>query len=112
LDPKHKVMVSGPLAELWNDQGPVRAERVRYIDRDVVRELIRSGVRTFVVAEVGARLLWKTGDEAILFWQSQREHVASPEHGHSPDGFASGYFWLVSEWRGSQGQILVFEKYH
>lgn len=112
MDPRLRIVVAGPLTELWDDDGPVNAERVRHVSREEARQLIRDGLRTFVVADIGSHLVWKRGDDALNFWQAERQRVADPESAAAREDYPGEYFWWASEWKSDHGAVLLFEKEH
>jgi hypothetical protein len=46
-----------PLGELWDESGPLQGGRVRHLDQDLIRELMRTGTVQFIVAD-GMKLNW------------------------------------------------------
>lgn len=111
MDPAQRVVTSGPLTELWNEQGPLTATRVGDADGARVVALLQSGA-TFVVADV--RLHWLPAQERFAFWKSEvKSRLAPPgAHLHSED-FPGGYCYLASEWRLADGAaVVLLEKMH
>lgn len=99
-----RIVISTPLAELWDDRGPVAAARSRYLDRAAIAELLRGGGVSFVIASVGQPLEWVGADRTFEIWQALRDRIIAPEAVVANDGKLR--YW-ASEWAGSATRPLV-----
>lgn len=50
----HRVVISRPLSELWDEKAPTAAVRQRHLSYEDLRQLVRAGQVRFVIANVGA----------------------------------------------------------
>src|SRR5215471_16158159 len=66
-----------PLTEIWDDQGSITGERIRYLDESTVRELVRSGAVQFVVADPGLKLDWIPIEMRFEFWNAIERQLAN-----------------------------------
>jgi hypothetical protein len=113
MNPAQRVVTSLPLAELWTAAGPMRAVRLENIGADQVRDLVRGGVRTFVVANVGAPLEWMSDFTALQFWKRSRTSIASPNQRWFLDNYPDRQLLAASRWETPSGDpIIVFELHH
>src|SRR5262245_39850277 len=111
MDPAKRIVASMPIGELWNDSGPISANRMRDLDVDTIRQLLRRGVVRFVVAIGGAPLLWVTEAECFNFWKSEvQTHLAATDRVHLNE-FQEGYCYVASEWSvPGESAIVLLEK--
>ncbi|MDI1476835.1 hypothetical protein QHF84_09510 [Polyangium sp. y55x31] len=103
-----------PLEELWTDDGALSATRLRTLDREAVRELLRRGPVRFVIANVGHRLRWIPPAERFNFWKRDGDpHLAETDEMHLDD-FPDGMVYRASEWTVSGGEapIILLEVHH
>ena len=85
--------------------GQVTAERIK--------ELLRAGEVSFVVADVGHALRWVKTKDAVVFWKAEvKDHLAEDER-FSLDDFPGGYALVASEWRRLDGcAVVLLEAHH
>ncbi|MDI3285767.1 hypothetical protein QHF83_20865 [Polyangium sp. 15x6] len=103
-----------PVEELWTDEGALPATRLRTLDREAIRELLRRGPVRFVVADVGHRLRWIPPAERFDFWKRDGNlHLAEADAMH-PGDFPDGMAYRASEWTapGGEAPIIVLEVHH
>lgn len=114
MDPKLRVVTRIPLSELWRDDGFLSLQRQRSLTTEDVRQLIKSGLVQFVIADVGLALRWIPEIECFHFWKNEvKPHLATEAKTHLAD-YPGEYFYFASEWkaRRSEAPIVVLEKYH
>jgi hypothetical protein len=113
LRPDQRIVTNLPLAELWNESGALHCERIRHLDRDLIRELVRTGPVQFIVANCGAKLNWIPMRERFEFWKTVRPQIADPMKRIQLDPFPNETAYTASEWRGSTGDVLILlERHH
>ncbi len=106
-------MTKLPLSELWDERGALLGERVRHLDQDLIRELMRTGSVQFIVANCGAKLNWIPAQERFEFWKTVRPQIADPMKPILLDQFPNETAYTASEWRGRTGESLILlEKHH
>lgn|SRR5262245_14919803 len=105
-----------PLADLRHPQGQF-LERVRYLDREDIRSLLRNAGREplIVVASVGEPLRWLTGDDAFEFWKAVAQRRIGVRDGSNYlEDFPGEYFYFASEWcdESRDVSVIVLEHHH
>jgi hypothetical protein len=112
---QHRVVISTPVTELWNEAGDLDVSRRRNLSREQVREIMDGGNPTFVVADVGFPLTFIPIEECYAFWKAEvAPHlIDDPEAKIYLEHFTDEYGYLASEWIGdNKTQIILLEKYH
>lgn len=114
MHPAQRIVTSTPLRELWNEHGGVEAVRVRDINAEVIRELLRRGPVRFVVAEGGLPLRWLPEEDCFHFWKSSvQSHLHAAGTQVYLDDVSNGYCYFASEWSVPIGSpIIVLETVH
>ena len=124
-----------PLAELWDDSGPLEATQLGELGEDDVRAQLRLGAHG-ALASIGEPLRWMRGTEFFDWWKSEaRPRLVAPGHVRhydvpwpdqprrgredaQADGFRLEDFpgercWSASEWRLIDGStVVLFEEHH
>lgn len=113
MDPRLRIVTCTPLQELWTDCGPIDATRGQCLNRDEIRQLLRSGPVQFVIADLGSPLQYIPVSQCFDYWKSELStHVADTDV-FSLDSFDGGYCYVASRWRTTEGPPLVLlEKHH
>lgn len=102
-----RVVTRLPLAELWDDAGPVAAANARNLTAANIRDLLRVGPVRFVVADIGAPLRWVPEAECFRFWKVEvRPRVAGAGGAILADS-PGGYCYFASEWEPVKGLPVV-----
>ena len=104
-----RQVITLPLTELWDDSGPVPAEKERQLSRDDLRVLLRSGPIRFVIADVGSKLRWVDHDQCWSFWQTEaRDRVTDPGR-EALNSCASydGLCYIATQWHLTSGESVV-----
>jgi hypothetical protein len=79
MNQRLRIVTELPLAELWNDTGPVEALQLAGVGEDGVRTQLRLGAQG-VVASIGKPLRWLRGAELFEWWKSEAHpRLAAPE---------------------------------
>ena len=113
MKPEQRIVTKLPLSELWDQRGTLFGERIRYLDQNLVRELLSTGPVQFIVADCGASLNWIPTQKRFEFWKAIRPQVADETHCIQLDHFPNDTAYIASEWRGRTGECLILlEKHH
>lgn len=116
MRPDQRVVVSLPLAEIWDSTGPMAAARGRQLSADDITQLLRAGPIQFVVADSGP-LRWIPTDAAYDFWKRDaKHHILPPGHSAALEEFPGEYFYVATEWVRAAARpaepLVVLERYH
>lgn len=114
MDAAQRIVTRLPLHELWRGEGSVISERARLLASDDVMKLLRNGRVRFVVADVGASLLWVPTTECFEFWKGEaKPHLAKSQERIRLGEFVDGYCYIASEWVGRDTlPVVLLEKHH
>ena len=103
-----KVISRLPVEELWAGQRLVSTIKVRDLDASDVVDLLRSGMVSFVVADVGKPYKWIPNNERYDFWKDEvKAHLAAPESEAYLEDFPDEYCYFASEWKSYDGDTIV-----
>ena len=87
--------------------------RVRHLDENLIRDILRTVPVQFIVADCGEKLNWIPTQERFEFWKTIRPHIADPMKPIQLDRFPNQVACTASEWRGRAGECLILlEKRH
>jgi hypothetical protein len=114
MDPRNRVVMGIPLAELWTDEGALRAMRGGPLDREAIRDRLNRGPVRFVVANVGRPLEWVPLGRRFEFWKRDvTVRLADADKTHL-DEFSDGMAYHASEWTDSDDEtpIVLLEVAH
>jgi hypothetical protein len=114
MQPYQRVITQLLLQELFDENGPVTAERQRDLSKEVIQELLRTRVVQFVTADVGAKPVWVPAADRFTFWKAEAgPHLADPETRNILENYSSGYCYFASEWLSANSTTLVvLERHH
>jgi len=112
LRPDERIVTKLPLAELWDESGTLRGERIRPLDQELIRELVRTALVQFIVANCGAKLNWIPQKGRFEFWKMVRPQIADPMKPIRLDQFPNETAYTASEWRGRTGECLILLEMH
>jgi hypothetical protein len=102
-----------PLTELWNEHGTISKERIRWLAKSDLAELLRAGPLQFVVADFGIKLMWVPAQQRFEFWKTVKLQIADRAKPIYREQFPKEMAYIASEWRGSAGECLILlERYH
>ena len=109
MKPPDRQVITLPLMELWEDSGPVPAEKERQLSRDDIRALLRSGPIRFVIADVGSKLRWVDYDQCWSFWRTEaRDRVTDPGREALNSCVSHGDLcYIATQWRLASGESVV-----
>jgi hypothetical protein len=110
----HRIITKLPLDSLWDEAGrDLQAARIRDLDREAIRTLLRQMSFRFVVANVGQILLWRNESERCSFWKIEvKDHMFQEACPYLED-YPSEYYYHASEWRLPEGDtVVVLEMEH
>jgi hypothetical protein len=86
-----RIVTRLPIRELWDATGTLAGGRIRYLDRNMIAELLRKGPVEFVIADCGLHLKWIPADERFTFWKTMRDQISNPGN-----QFSSTSSWAAS----------------
>jgi hypothetical protein len=113
MRPDRRIVTKIPLTELWDEGGALSGERIRQLDQNLIRGLMRTGQVQFIVADCGAKLNWIPMPERFEFWKTIRPQVADPSQPILLKQFPNETAYIASEWRGSTGEcVILLEAHH
>jgi ribosomal protein L19E len=109
-----KKVTEIPLKNIWNNTGLFNAHRNNYLTRDEVKQLIRQGPVTFIIANIGERLIWVDPNKFYDLWKSEiKDHLVTNPDEIDPDKYPGYYAYLTSEWTSDyNGKLILLEKFH
>ena len=109
-----RIVTRLPLEELWSGPRLISTVKVRDLNAEQVRELVRTSQVRFVVADVGARLLWVPNNETYDFWKREcKPRLVDPDAKVSLGDYPEAYCYFASEWKSFEGDtIVVLSKTH
>lgn len=113
MKPEMRIVVSMPLQELWDESGPISATRVGEISDSEIRDHLGSGQVSFVVADVGLKLVWVSRESAFSFWKTEvLPHIARNDRVRLED-YPGEYCYRAVRWdRKDRGVVILLEKWH
>lgn len=113
MDPTLHIVTHIPLAELWDDTGPIAGSRSASLTADDLRRRLRQGPVRFVVADLDAPLNWLPASACYDFWKLElKARLAETKEFYLED-FPDEYCYLASEWRLDAGDtVILLEMYH
>jgi len=102
-----------PLTELWNERGTITKERLRWLAKSELAELLKAGPLQFVIADCGIKLMWIPAQQRFEFWKTVELQIADSAKPICRAQFPKEIAYVASEWRGRAGECLVLlEKHH
>lgn len=112
-----RIVIQLPLRELWNAEGVVPAERGRVLGAAQIRDLLRLGAVTFVMATCDGPLKWIPHEKCFDLWKREiRPRLVEPqaaEAGFRLDDFPGYYCYLATEWiNPGAPPVILFETHH
>ncbi len=115
VHPDQRVVIQLPLAELWDNCGPVRAMRSGLVDASQVKQLLRAGSVRFVVADLGNALQWLPTDRIFDFWKAEAApRLLDPSLTEwDIEALPGEYGYAASLWEVPEGDpVVLFECHH
>ena len=108
-----RIITELPLRELWDNRAPGAARRSRDLSATDVRDLLRRGPVSFVIADVGTKPVWITPAECFAFWKGEvLPHLAEPAHGVMLEEMPGEYCYFASEWETEWSPVVVLQVCH
>jgi hypothetical protein len=114
MDSDKKIVTHIPITNLWTDDGNISVKRERYLTEDDIQNSLKKYPVAFVVANIGEKLEWISGDKSFDFWKSEiKPHLADNITHINLDNYLENYAYVASEWTGEfETPIILLEKYH
>jgi hypothetical protein len=112
LIPGQRIVTKLPLAELWDESGPLTGDRLRTLDQSSLAELLRTGPVQFVVADCGLQLRWIPTEQRFEFWKAVQPQIADPSKPMYLKQFSKETAYIASEWCGRSGEPLILLETH
>ena len=109
-----RIVTQLPLTLLWTDEKELQAKRKRYLDREIIKKLLKQAPIVFVLADIGSKLKWIDPNQCYRFWKEEiQERLAENPDKFYLNDFPDGYAYFASEWTSEDGEpIILFEKAH
>jgi hypothetical protein len=92
--------------------GTLPGDRIRNIDEDGIKALLRSGPVRFVVANCGSNLRWIPVEETFDFWKRIRHQIAKPSSPIHLEKYPNETAYIASQWRGQPDRSLILLEAH
>ncbi|MCF1716703.1 hypothetical protein L0U88_18825 [Flavihumibacter sp. RY-1] len=110
----NRIVTEIPINSLWTNQEELSATRIRYLNKESIKQLFTQRKITFVLADVGRKLEWIAPENCYEFWKKEvLAHLADDYEDIYVDTFPEGYAFIASEWTGTNNDpIILLEKYH
>jgi hypothetical protein len=109
----NRKVISLPLRELWDANGPIAAERGANLGRAEIRGLLRDGPTVMIVANVGEPLVWIESPKVFDFWKKDVKYRLVEGVKARLDDFPGGYAYYATRWSFPGGGVLVLlEMWH
>ena len=102
----HRTVRRTPLDALWDNEGIVSSSRLRPLQDDDIRELLRNGPVRFVVIQVGLKPEWIPLDHCFRFRKEQVQSRLLPRAVYTDQIPELGGYW-AEEWRPANGPPIV-----
>jgi hypothetical protein len=116
MRPEQRIVVSGPLVEIWDERGPIAATRGRSLGLKEIAALLSSGTVQFVVANIGSHLRWVPVADRFTFWKGEVKVRLVPADAEKfyLDDYPGEYCYVATEWgrSPSQSTIVLLECHH
>lgn len=114
MSAKSRIVTQIPLVELWTDESPIEAERVRDLDEAAIRDLLGPLRPAIVVANVGDPLCWISDDEIFSFLKAKAYGRIVGGDKIRIEDFPGDYCFAASLWTvgGNGERIILLEKWH
>jgi hypothetical protein len=114
MKPELRHVSQMPLAELWNEHGVLRTERIRELGSWEIAFMLRAGKVRFVIADIGHHLEWVSLEDCYKFWKSEvKMHLAQPENKTPLEDFPGDYCYFASQWKADHDEpIILLSKAH
>jgi hypothetical protein len=109
-----RIVTRLPLEELWSGPRLISTIKVRDLNAEQIKELLRNAQVRLIVAEIGAPLQWIPNNETYDFWKQEcKPNLADPDAQVRLEDFPGAYCYFASEWKSYGGEIIVvFSKIH
>ena len=103
MRPDQRVVISMPLAKLWDDEGPVSGVRHPRLDGEAVRSLLREGPQQFVAAVLGHKRRRINPLNAHSFWKEELSQRMCIGDRFNLEEYPGERCYLVYAWRLNSG---------
>ncbi|MCW2241616.1 hypothetical protein [Azospirillum canadense] len=111
--PHPRRVVTMPLDQLWEDDGNGFGHRIRTLEPDDIKSMLREGPFRFVEASAGLPLRWTPIAACFMHWRKVRPNVVTRKTMLSLDELPGAYAYFASEWRGrDEERIVLLEMSH
>jgi len=109
-----KIVTAMPLVNIWTTNNELKSQRVAYLTKDDIKNILKQGPVNFIVADVGHKLIWIDPSQCYDFWKSEVQiHVATDLRNIYLDNFVDNYAYVASKWNADDPTpIILLEKRH
>jgi hypothetical protein len=114
MNPKDRIVLKIPVEKIWDDQTELDLERVSYLSKMELIQILRNGQVQFVLADVGKKLMWIDQSSCYSFWKNEiQPHFVENPFRIFLNQFRNEYAYLASQWRGiTNAPVILLEKLH
>ena len=107
LRPDQRIVARLPLKEIWDEKGALPGGRLRFLDKNLIAELLRMGRVQFLVANLGDHLKWISTHQRFQHWNKIKGRIAEHDRPILLHEFPGQTAYLASEWRGRNNEVLI-----
>ena len=113
MNPSDRIVTRIPLDNIWTSENELKSNRVGYLTKDAIKELLKKGQVHFIVANCGDKLVWISPDQCFNFWKTEVQKHLAPDDHINLDIFPDNYAYSASEWTVDHPTpIILLEKIH
>jgi hypothetical protein len=109
-----KIVTIIPLDTLWSQETELNYKRVSYLTKTDIKDLLKQGQLSFIIADVGQKLKWIPPDQCFNLWKADFEkHIVTDINKICLDNFPDNYAYIASIWKvDNSTPVVLLEKTH
>ena len=108
MNPENRIVIRIPVEKLWNDQTELDLERVSYLSKMELLQMLRNGQVQFVLADIGKKLMWIDQSSCYSFWKTEiQPHFVDNPARIFLYQFPNKYAYLASQWGGMITPVVL-----
>jgi hypothetical protein len=114
MNPEDRIVMKIPVEKIWNDQAELDLERVSYLSKMELMQILRNGPVQFVLADVGKKLMWIDQSTCHSFWKNEIQlHFVENPAKIFLNQLPNEYAYLASRWGTMMNApVVLLEKLH